>query len=375
MAVQLLHAGPTEMGYLTAAGWLPFLVFGLPAGAWVDRRARRRRIMIVADLGRAVVLASVLVAFVEHRLTLVQLFVVALIAGTLAVFFNVSSQALFVAMLPRERYTQGQSLLNGTRAFSFVAGPSVGGFLVQLFSGPVALFADAISFVASAVSLASIAPTEPPAAPKEHGSLVAGARFIRGAPLMRAALGATTTINLFNFAFWALYILFVVRDLHVQAGALGILLGTAAVGGLLGSVLTMPLARRIGIGRAFILGAVLFPAPLILVPFAGGPPAVVLGVLFVAEFTSGIGLMILDITIGAVFAAFIPNRLRSRVAGAYTVVNYGIRPIGAILGGLLGAAIGVRQGILLATIGSTLGVIWLLPSPFSRLKDLPEAAE
>lgn len=374
VAVQLLHSGPTEMGYLTAAGWLPFLVFALPAGAWVDRRGHRRQMMIGADLGRAAVLASVLIAFLFHALSLAQLFAVALIAGLLSVFFNVASQSLFVTMVPRDRYAEGQSLLNGSRAFSFVAGPALGGFLVQLFSGPVALLADAISFVASAMSLARIGPPEPAASPKEPGQLFGGVRFILGSSLMRAALGATTTINLFNFAFWALYVLFVVRDLHVQAGALGVLLGSAAVGGLLGSVITMRLSRRIGIGPAFIVGCLLFPAPLILVPFAGGPPAVVLSVLFMAEFASGVGLMILDITIGSLFAAFIPNQLRARVAGAYTVVNYGVRPIGALLGGVLGTAIGVRQAVLVAAIGSALGFIWLLPSPFPRLKELPEAA-
>lgn len=374
VAVQQLHAGPSEMGYLTAAGWLPYLLFALPAGAWVDRRGRRRRLMVVADLGRALVLLTVLVAYVMHLLTLGQLFLVAFLAGSFSVFFSLSYQTLFVSMVPRQRYPEGQSLLNGSRAFAFIAGPALGGLLVQLFTAPFALAADVVSYVVSAAALSSISPTEPPLAPQEPRHLSGGIRFILGSPLMRSALAATATINLFNFAFSALFILFAVRDLHIQPGLLGLVLGGGALGGLFGSMITVRLARRIGIGPAFILGCVVFPLPLILVPLAGGPRVIVLAMLFLAEFGAGLGVMILDISIGSVFAALIPDRLRARVSGAYTVVNYGIRPLGALLGGLLGAVLGVRQALLIAVVASALGVIWLLPSPFPRLKELPEVA-
>ena len=374
VAVQLLHAGPSEMGYLTAAGWLPYLVLALHAGAWVDRRGRRRRVMMVADLGRTLVLASVAAAYAVGALTLAQLFAVAILAGTLSVFFNVSTGSLFVSMVPRGRYPEGYSLLNGSRAFSFVAGPALGGFLVQLFSGPVALLADAVSFIASALALARIAPGEPPPAPKERGQVLAGVRFITTSPIMRASLAATATINLFNFAFSALFILFAVRDLHVQAGTLGLILGSASIGSLLGSLISSRLSRRIGIGRAFLVGCLVFPVPLVLVPLATGPRWLVVAFLFAAEFGSGLGVMILDISIGSIFSALIPNRLRARVSGAYTVVNYGARPVGALLGGALGAVIGVREALLVAAIGATLGFLWLLPSPLPRMKELPEPA-
>jgi MFS family permease len=374
VAVQLLQASPAEMGYLTAAGWLPFLLLALFAGAWVDRRGRRRQVMVVADLGRALVIASIAVAYLLHILTLVHLFLVALLAGAFGVFFNVSTQSLFVSMVPREQYPQGQSLLHGSRAFSYVTGPALGGILVQLLSGPIALVVDAVSFIVSAASLLRISPTEPPASPRESGQLLAGVRFVFGNPIMRACLGATAMINLFNFAFSALYILFAVRDLHVVPGELGLILGGAAVGSLLASLITSRLSRRIGIGPAFILGCIVFPAPLLLVPFARGPHAVILVILFVAEFLSGVGVMVLDIAVGTVFAGLIPNELRSRVSGAYTVVNYGVRPVGALLGGFLGTTLGVRGALLVAAIGSTLGFLWLLPSPLPAMKDMPEPA-
>ena len=135
------------------------------------------------------------------------------------------------------------------------------------------------------------------------------------------------------------------------------------------------ISRRIGIGSAFILGCVLFPAPLVLVPLAGGSTWTILTLLFRAEFFCGLGVMVLDITAGAIRAALVPDRLRARVSGAYMVVNYGVRPIGSLLGGGLGTWIGLRPTLWIATVGAVLGVLWLLPSPLMRMRELPEMEE
>src|SRR5215469_4905612 len=145
-AVIILHATAFQMGLLTAAGWLPYVVLGIHAGAWADRWGRRRQVMIAADLGRAVLLATVPAAFVLHVLTLAQLYAVVLLTGSLSVFFGVSSATLFNAMVERERFMEGQSLYYGSRSFSFVAGPGLGGLLVQAVSWPIALLVDAASF-------------------------------------------------------------------------------------------------------------------------------------------------------------------------------------------------------------------------------------
>lgn len=149
---------------------------------------------------------------------------------------------------------------------------------------------------------------------------------------------------------------------------LGLVLGGGAVGGVLGSVLTGRVARRVGFGPAFALGCVAFPAPLALVPLAGGSHWTVLACLFLSEFLSGLGVMLLDIAIGAIFAAVIPNAMRARVSGAYRMVNYGVRPLGAVLGGTLGATIGLRPTLWLAVAGASACVLWLLPSPVMRLQ-------
>jgi predicted MFS family arabinose efflux permease len=293
----------------------------------------------------------------------------------MSVFFNVSYSTLFVSLVSRERYLQAGSLLHGSRAFSYVAGPSVGGALVQALSAPIAIVVDAVSFVVSALTLRSISPAEPPVEPTEPGAIKSGARWIRNNAIVRSSLLATATINFFNFAFWALFILYVTRELGVQPGALGLVLGAGAVGGVLGAVFASRIARRIGVGPAFVLGSLLFPAPLVLVPLASGPRPVVLGCLFLAEFASGFGVMVLDINIQAIRAAVTPDRLRARVSGAYMVVNYGVRPIGSLVGGLLGAWIGMHTTLWISWAGATAGVLWLLPSPLMGLRELPECAE
>ncbi len=372
VGVLTLHASAAQMGYLTTAGLLPNLLFSLHAGAWIDRRGRRREMMLMADLGRSALLATIPVAYAFDGLTFAQLYVVGFLTGTLSVLFWVSYNTLFVSMVPRERYVEASSLLNGSRALSFVGGPSLAGILVQVLTAPVTLILDAVSFLASAFSLSRIAPVEPPAATEEDGHVTAGIRYIARSPIIRAELGATATINLFNFMFFAIVLLYANRVLHVGPGLLGLVLGVASVGGVLGSLVTGRITRWIGVGPAFTVGCVVFPAPLVLVPLAGGPRWVVLGCLFLAEFLSGFGVMLLDISAAAISSALIPARLRSRVSGAYMVVNYGVRPLGSIVAGGLGSWIGLRPTLWIATVGAVAGFLWLLPSPIVGLRELPE---
>jgi MFS family permease len=374
-AVLVLHADAAQMGYLGAAALVPNLLFALHAGALVDRRGFRRQTMIAADLGRALLLATIPVAYAFDALTMTQLYTVAFLTGALSVFFFVSYNTLFVSMVPRESYVEANSLLAGSRAFSFVAGPSIGGVIVQVLSAPYALAADALSFLASAYYLGSIHPEEPPTEDSAERQVTAGLRFIRRTPTLLASLVATATINFFNFVFFALFILYATRSLHVRPGVLGLVLGAGAIGGLIGSIVTGRLSSRLGVGPVVVLGSFLFPVPLLLVPLAGGPKPVVLSLLFLAEFGSGLGVMIFDISAASIFQALVPDRLRARFSGAYTFVNYGVRPLGSLVGGVLGSTIGLRPTLWIGAIGAIAGGLFLLPSPMPHLHTLPETAE
>jgi len=371
VAVLTLDASAAQMGYLTALALAPNLLLSLHAGVWVDRSGRRRRVMIGADIGRALLLLSVPLAYAIGSLTFTQLLIVAFGAGSLSVLFGVSDASLFVSIVPRERFVEGSSLINGSRAFSFVAGPSAAGLLVRALSAPAALVADALTFLCSALLLGRIAPQEPPP-DTEGGGMRTGIRFVIGSAVVRPTLLATATINFFNFVFWALFVLYATRSLGVGAGALGLVLGVGAVGGLIGSVVATPISQAIGLGPCLAVGCVLFPAPLLLVPLASGSERTILTMLALAEFGSGFGVMLLDISSGAIFAAVIPPELRSRVAGAYMFANYGVRVLGALAGGWLGASIGLRPTLWIATAGALAGILWLLPSPVLRIRTLPE---
>ena len=374
-AVLALHAGASAMGLLTALEWVPSLLFGMHAGAWADRRGRRRQLMIACDLGRCALLATIPVCWALGVLTLGQLLVVAFAAGTLSILFNVADAAIFVSVVRPEQYVDGQSLIYGSRAMSFVLGPSLGGLLTQLLTAPFAIVADALSFLGSAFFLRRIDPAEPPA-DDGKGGVTEGLRLIAHSPIVRASLIGVAVVNFFNLMFFALVMLYAVRVLHVSAGLLGLILGCGAFGGVLGAAVTKAIAARIGVGLAYIAGAFAFTAPLALVPLAPVPAGhgtslAVIAMLFGAEFLSGFGVMVLDISIGSIFAAVIPDAVRSRVGGAFAAINYGTRPLGALLGGLLGAAAGLRPALWVAVIGGVIGAALLVPSPLPRFR-LPE---
>ncbi|MEO8625230.1 MAG: MFS transporter [Candidatus Limnocylindrales bacterium] len=378
VAVLVLKADPAQMGLLTAASLLPHLFFSLPAGVWLDRVHRRRRLMIVVDFLRAALIATVPLAFLGGWLSMTHLFLLAFAVGTLSVAFDISWSTLFVAVAKRDEFVQANSLLNGSRSLSGVAGPSIGGALIHFLGAPIAMVVDAFSFIASAFFLTRVKAVEPPV---EHqpgslrSQLASGLSFILRDEIMRPTVLSAATLNLFNFGFQALFILYVTTYLGVDPGLLGLALGAGAIGAVVGALTASRIGRRVGLGPAFVLGLIIFPAALILVPLAGGPMPVILAALFTMEFVGGFGVMILDINAGAIIPARTPDRIRSRVTGAFRFINMGIRPIGALLGGYLGTVIGVRETLFVVTIASLLGVLWLVGTPVWRLHDMPEVAQ
>lgn len=370
-AVLVLHASAGEMGALTTVYLVPNLLFSLHAGVWLDRRGRRRQAMLAADLTRGALTATVPIAYALGHLTWPQLYVVAFLLGSFSVVFNVAYGGFFQAVVPRDDYVQANSLLHGTRGASFLFGASIGGALVQLLRGPYALAVDAGSFLWSGLFLGRIDVEEPPGASHESGSVLSGLRWIRDNAVMRAELLGVTTINLFNFMYFALVMLYLTRHLGLRPATIGLVFGIAAAGTLGTSAVTGSLSRRFGVGPVFLAGCFLFPAPLVIVPAAHGPHSLVIALLFTAELLSGIGLMLLDIMAGSIVAAIVPPTMRSRVSGGFMLVNYGVRPLGTAIAGVLGSMIGVHTTLWVATIGALGGMFFLLPSPLRTMRELP----
>jgi MFS family permease len=312
-AVLALHASAGQMGAVLTVSLIPNLLFSLHAGVWVDRTARRRQAMLVSDVLRGLVTLAVPVAFAFGWLTWPLLYVVAFLLGSLNVMFFVAYGGFFQAVVDRADYVEAQALANGTRGASFLFGTSIGGGLVQLLRGPYALAVDGLSFFWSALLLGRVDVEEPPPAPRESGGVFSGMRWIKNNAIIRAELLGVATLNLFNFMYFALLMLYLTRYLHLKPGVIGLVLGIAAVGTLGTSAVTGRLSRRFGLGPTFIAGCFLFPAPLILVPAAGGPRWLVLAMLFTAELLSGVGLMLLDILAGVLSAGTVPPQMRGRV--------------------------------------------------------------
>ncbi|WP_326765990.1 MFS transporter [Streptomyces sp. NBC_01591] len=376
IAVNALNASANQVAWLTALIWTPNLL-AIFLGAWVDQQARKRRLMILADLLRAAVLLSLPTAYVLGAVTLTHLYAVAMLAGAAGVLFNTAYPPFFVRLVPRASYVDANSKLSASRSVSHVAGPAIGGALIQTLTAPVAIVVDALTFLASAVLIGRVSVEEPPevatgtAAPSLLRRAREGLAFVVRHPVLRAALGCAATVNFFTFvAGSGLIVLFASRSLGLSAGVIGIALGVGATGALLGAVSAPMISRRLGVGRSIVVGAVLFPAPIAIAAAADGPLWLRAGALAAAEFFSGFGVMLFDVNLNSLQAAVIPDRLRSRVAGAYSTINYGIRPVGAVVGGLLATLVGLRATLLIAAVGGALSLLWLLPSPIPGIRSL-----
>ncbi|MEU0397506.1 MFS transporter [Streptomyces sp. NPDC006208] len=370
IAVGALHASANQVAWLTALIWTPNLL-AIVLGAWVDHRVHKRRLMVLADLVRAAVLLSVPAACLLGAVTLSQLYAVALLTGAAGVLFNTAYPPFFAHLVPRSSYVDANSKLSAGRSASYVAGPAIGGVLVQALTAPVAVVVDALTFLASAVLVGRVSIDEPPAAHDQVAPpLLRRAReglvFVVRHPVLRASLGCAATVNFFTFvAGSGLIVLFASRNLGLTAGVIGMAFGIGATGSLLGAVIAPKVSRRLGVGRSIVVGAVLFPAPVAIAAAAGGPLWARAGAL--AAVLSGVGVMLFDVNLNSLQADVIPDGMRSRVAGAYSTINYGLRPVGAVLGGLLATLIGLRVTLLIAAVG---GALSLLPSPIPRTHSL-----
>ncbi|WP_108990796.1 MFS transporter [Streptomyces coelicoflavus] len=375
-AVLLLDAGAAEMGWLTAAALLPSLLLSIPGGAWADRQSNRRMAMIVADLGRFAAVASVPLAYAcgTLTLTLTHLFVTEFVVGALTVLFRVCKHHVYASVVPSERYVDGNALLSGSSSMASVAGPSTGGALVQALSAPCALLVDALTYLVSAACLGRIRAREAPPAPRGEGGLAAGLRWVTANRTPGLLLAGVSMLSLCNTFLMTLFVLYGTTELGLTAGALGAVFATAGLGGLAGAYAAPRVVRRIGLGPTVVTGFLWFSLPLLLVPLAKGPTPLVMTALVAAQFGAGCGVTVLNISTNSYLIAVIPPTLRSRVMGVVQTANFGVRPIGAILAGTLGTALGLHLTIWIGTVSAVLSVLWVLASGVRRVRELPENA-
>ncbi|MER5217886.1 MFS transporter [Streptomyces sp. NPDC002838] len=309
-----------------------------------------------------------------RALTMAHLYVTEFAVGALTVLFRVCNHHVYASVVAAERYVDGNALLSGSRSAAAVAGPGAGGALVQALSAPFALLVDAVTYLVSAVCLGRIRAREAPPAPREAGGLAAGLRWATANRTPGLLLAGVSMLSLCHTFLMTLFVLYGATELGLTAGALGAVVAAAGLGGLAGAYLAPRVVRRIGIGPAVVAGFVWFSLPLLLVPLAEGPVPWVIAALVAAQLGTGCGAAVLDIAANSYLIAVIPPTLRSRVMGVVQTANFGVRPIGAVLAGTLGAALGLRTTLWIGTTGAVLSVLWALTSGLPRVRELPETA-
>jgi len=375
IAATALEASPFETGLLAALGWLPFLLVGLFAGVWVDRW-RRRPVMVVADLGRAAIVAVVPAAWLLGALTIEVLYAVALLAGSLTVFFDVAYLSYLPTLIDRRQLVEGNSRLEATTSAAQIVGPGVGGILIRLLGGPLALFVDAISFLASGVLLGLIRTPEPAPPPRPAQANVwreigEGLSLVRRSEVLRALVFASATVQVAGFAFLAVYVLFMARDLGLDAGQIGLVLATGGLGALAGSVVAGPARTRWGQGPTIVGAMFLFGATGLLVPLAVLVPRWALPLVVASEFLQWMAIVAYDINALSLRQAMVPDRLAGRVNGTFRFLVWGLRPVGSLLGGALGGIIGLAGTLVAGELGMLVAFTWLLLSPVRTLRQAP----
>jgi len=379
VALVILKVSPFEFGLLGTIEFLPFILFALPAGAWIDR-LRRRPVLIAGDLGRAVSLASIPIAYQLGVLSMPQLYLVGFVNGTLTVFFDVAYQSYLPSLVERDEIADGNSKLEVSRSAAQIAGPGFGGVVISAFTAPVAIAADAISFVASALFVLGIRRHEP--APDRHvdqhgrprggmrREVAEGLRYVTGHPYLRSIAASTGWSNLFGTMAFVAYFPYMVRVLGLDAGVIGLIFGLGNVGGLVGALVGTRVARAVGLGWA-IIGAMFATGPAILL-LAVAPREAPVPFLIASGVVFGASGIIYNINQVSFRQAITPERMQGRMNATMRFIVWGTIPVGTILGGILGTVIGLRETIWIGAVGGMFAFLPLLVGPLRSLRVMPE---
>ena len=373
VAIVTLDATAFEVAALGTVVFLPWLLFSLPAGVWVDR-LRRRPILVVADLGRGVLLASVPVAWTLDALTLWQLYAVGFGTGVLTVFFDVAYQSYLPALVDRDRLVEGNSKLEVSRSAAQIAGPGIAGALVASVTAPAAILVDAVSFLASALFLGRIRRLETRI---EHdgsrrsmrAELGEGLRFVLGQPLLRAMAASTALFNFFNCVLGSVVLVYLVRGLDLSPAVIGVVLMAGNVGFLVGALLASRFSRWLGLGPAIVLGSACGIA-ILLIPLA--PASRPIPFLLAAELVATFGVAIYNILALSLRQSIAPPRIHGRMNAVMRFVVWGVIPLGTLLGGTLASTFDLKTAIWIGAIGNAFAFAPLVLSPVRWLRETPE---
>jgi MFS family permease len=380
VAITILHVSTFQVGALTAVEFSPFVLFGLPAGAIVDRLPRRP-VLVTCDIGRALVLATVPLAYAFGNLSYAQLLAVVFLTGSMTVFFDVAYMSILPALVDRDQLTDGNAKLEISRSAAQTAGPGIGGLLIQWLGAATAVLADATSFLASAVLIRGIRATEPPiepADPNEHRlralarEIREGLHYVLGHRVLRMVAGSTATSNFFSTMSLAVFLLYAVRELHYHAGFVGLVFTIGNVGVLAGAVLTERITRAFRLGPTIMLGMLLSSIAMLLLGLAPTQHAAIYFV--IAWLGFGLGGTVYNINQVSLRQAITPPRLQGRMNASMRFMVWGTMPFGSLAGGVLGTAIGLRPTLIVAGIGGLAAVPWVLAKPVLGLHAIPEPA-
>lgn len=378
-AVLVLDASAAELALIGLAQALPILFLSIPAGAWVDRRAARWPILLAADLVRALLLVAVPVAAVLGVLSLPLLAAVAFGLATAGTFFDLAYAGWLPRLLHGDDLHRANARVELARSVAAVSGPAAGGALVALLTAPVALLADAASFVASAVLIGSVRRAEPPvdgtASPprmRARAELSAGVRFLAGQPLVRAVTLTATINNGARSIAMAVAVLYLVDVARLSPAEIGIAFGLGHTGYLAGALVSRRASARLGMGRTMQLGVALFAPSMLL--FAAAPAAWA-GVAFtLMVFAHGFGISIHNVNQVTVRQLLTPEHLRARVAAVFRLAIFGAIPVGTVIGGLVGEALGLRAALVVSGLGLLLGSLPYLAVRVTRLRSIDQLA-
>jgi Na+/melibiose symporter-like transporter len=376
VAVVGYGAGPGYMGVLTAAAWLPWLVIGLPAGAWVDTWSARR-VMLVSDVLAAGFLASIPVAALLGVLGLAQLVVVAAGNGCCQVFFRAAYPVLVRQVAPADQQEQAFARLYGTEQAMQISGPGLAGVLAQVGSAVWGLALDAVTYLFSAACLARMSPgPRPRRAPDQQPlrtRIKEGVDYLWQDRLLRflVVMGGVSNFGLTGWS--TLMVIFMVDHLELPPGGVGAVVAVTSIGGLVGAVLTTRVTRALGGARALRWLQLLAGPPALLIAVTG--PGWGVALLVVGGLCVSAGVVAGNIIRGAWRNAYVPEGMIARQMTAAQFVNFGTMPVAALVAGALGSAIGVRETVVLMMTIHALACLSLWVSPLRGLREMPLPAE